>query len=220
MNRAVGFLILSLLVVPAIADSAKKPPSFKLTKLESVYKDAGSLEFDFVQEVFQELLARTSTSTGHIQLSKPHFLLWKTDQPERSVLVSDGKKVHYYTPEAGVDNKGQVMVQPLGFLTRHPLYQILAGRVPMTKQFRQDKVESRGKAGFLLTLVPRKRMADLTTVELKISPKYRITEMKLNRSSGNWTRFTLKNIELGAKLPTKLFRFVAPSGTEIVESKL
>lgn len=211
-------LVLSSLSFAGGAPEAKKAKAgFSLAKLQATYKGSGSLEGDFVQEVYQASLARTKTSKGTIKLSKPNFVRWEIYEPEASVMVSNGRKVFYFTPDARGKGKGQVIERKASELERQPLFQILTGNASLEKEFSILKKE---KAGDLtsLTLKPKKEMADLEQVILRVSSKYLIEEMILETQSGNKTKFTLQNQSLGAKLPAPIFDFKAPAGTEVVNN--
>jgi len=195
----------------------KKKSTFSLSKLQSSYKNAASLESDFIQEVYQASLARTKTSKGNLKLSKPNLVRWEIHEPEASIMVSDGRKVSYFTPDARGKGKGQVIERKAAELERQPLFQILTGSASLEKEFILKKQEKAGDTTNL-TLEPKKEMADLEQVTLKVGPKYLIEEMILETQSGNKTKFTLQNQALGAKLPAQIFEFKAPAGTEVVKN--
>jgi outer membrane lipoprotein carrier protein len=216
---------------PAFASGkTSKEGGFSLGKLQAAYKDSGSLETDFVQEVYQASLARTKTSKGTLKLSKPNFVRWETYEPEASVMVSNGRKVYYYTPDARGKGKGQVIERTAGEISKQPLFRILTGTAPLDKEFKVEKqAEISGpKAGnpeektaektTELHLKPRKHMGDLVAVHLKIDSNYLIQELITESESGNKTKFTLQNQALGAKLPPALFDFKPPADTEVLQN--
>ena len=45
----------------------------------------------------------------NLKLSKPNLARWEIYEPEASVMVSDGHKLSYYTPDARGKGKGQVI---------------------------------------------------------------------------------------------------------------
>jgi outer membrane lipoprotein carrier protein len=206
----------------AVSGATPSAALAELEKLEKVYAQAGRVEADFRQEVYQAALARTKVSSGSITLSKPNLVKWETLQPERSVLVSDGRRVHYYSPDARGKDKGQVIVRPPRELEQQPIFRILTGRTPFQKEFALEG--SHGEAGAdtasppskRLVLVPKAPMGDLERLELSISDKYLILEMILHNKSGNRTKFTLQNQRLGDRLPPAVFAFTPPPGTEVL----
>lgn len=218
-SAAMTLSILCALALISPASAAKPVPAkttFSLVKLHETYKKTSSVEADFTQEVYQASLGRTKTSKGAIKLAKPNLVRWEIFEPEASVMVSDGRKVSYFTPDARGKGKGQVIEKKAQELERQPLFKILAGNAPLNEEFTVEKSAAVEKNGYELSLKPKKPMADLERVKLKVSAKYLIEELNLETHSGNKTKFTLQNQALGAKLPTQLFQFKPPADTEIV----
>lgn len=234
MTKSKNFLCGSLVTLCLLGFAAPAPavekakleaakPGISLTKLQTAYKQAGSVAADFTQEVYQASLARTKTSQGSLKLSKPNLVRWETESPEASVMVSDGRKLSYFTPDARGKGKGQVIEKKAGELERQPIFRILTGSSPLDKEFEIEKQEE--IAGInpeakltQVTLKPKKPMGDLERAKLKVNSKYLIEELILEAQSGNTTKITLQNQTLGAKLPGALFQFKAPPGTEVVKN--
>jgi outer membrane lipoprotein carrier protein len=221
--------VLPFLTFPTTAfslEKAKAPPKekkFSLSLLHQKYKQAASLEADFVQEVYQASLARTKTSKGSLKLAKPNLVRWEIYEPEASVMVSNGSKVFYFTPDARGKDKGQVIIHRAKELSQQPLFRILTGSSSLEKEFtveKQTKPEAIAAGGGLTTLLlkPKKAMGDLKAATLKVNAKYLIAELILETQSGNKTKITLQNQTLGAKLPPRLFDFKPPPGTEEVRN--
>ncbi len=61
------------------ATKAAKPPktTFSLEKLQAAYKNTGSMEADFLQEVYQASLSKFKTSKGSLKMSKPNMIRWE-----------------------------------------------------------------------------------------------------------------------------------------------
>lgn len=213
----------ALSTLPAIADTPKVPvkKKFSLMKLHSSYKSTASLEASFVQEVYQASLARTKTSHGSLKLSKPNLVRWEIHEPEQSIMVSDGRKVSYFTPNARGKGKGQVIERKATELQRQPLFRILTGASPLDEEFKvesQAQIEGKDQKLTELVLRPKKPMGDLEKATLRVDSKYLIEELILETQSGNKTKITLQNQNLGAKLPSQLFDFKPPSDTEILRN--
>jgi outer membrane lipoprotein carrier protein len=221
-----AFALFLLFAVPAHAVDKSKISTVKkisLDKLQNTYKNKASLESDFIQEVYQASLARYKTSKGNIRLSKPSFVRWEVSEPEASVMVSNGRKVSYFNPDARGKGKGQVIERAASELERQPLFRILTGSAPLTKEFtivKQEKMPgiTKGETLTELTLKPKKSMGDISQVRLQVDAKYLIRELNLENENGNKTKITLQNQSLGDKLPTALFDFKAPEGTEIIRN--
>lgn len=224
MKRTALALFLVSFGAHALAPEAKAP-KVSLAKLQISYRDAATLRADFVQEVFQATLARTKTSTGEIYLKKPNLFRWEVKEPEASHTVSDGKKLHYFTPNAGAKGKGQVIVRPSRDLTRQPLFQILTGTTALQEEFlvlKSERIDGivAGESETRLTLQPKKstHWQEVDEIALTVSSKYLISEINILHTSGNKTRIRLQNQTLGSKLSPKLFHFSAPQGAEVIQN--
>ena len=225
MTKSLSVLLVFSFLFPVIGFSeqkTKKSSPFSLDQLQEKYRSSESVSADFVQEVYQAALAKTKTSKGHLKLSKPNFLRWEIDEPESSVMVSNGNKFSYFTPDAKGKGKGQVIERKAKELQKQALFRILSGASNLNKEFEilknsQSSEQDKAKILTSLELKPFKPIGDVTTVSLKISANYLIQEIYLVNTAGNKTRITLQNQELGDKLPTALFDFHPPQGTEIVK---
>lgn len=187
-----------------------------LDKIQAVYRKAPSVQADFEQEVYQATLARTKSSRGSLVVVKPDKVRWEIHAPERSIMVSDGRKVNYFTPDAGAEGNGQVIVRPAQFLSRHTILQILNGSIPIQREFKLLKVVKVSNSRRKIRLQPKKTLSDVAKIEMLIDPKFRIVGIEIEHRSGNRTKISLKNLRLKDKLPTSLFQFTPPKGTEIV----
>lgn len=224
----IRFLPLALLFSSANANAVDKAKlstkkTFSLEKLQKSYKNTGSLEADFLQEVYQASLSKTKSSKGTLKLSKPNKVRWEIHEPEASVLVSNGRKVFYYTPDARGKGKGQVIPRSATELEKQPLFRILTGASPLTKEFKLLNQEQQpgiieGEKWTQLTLKPLKAMGDISQVLLKVNSKYLIQELITESETGNKTKITLQNQVLGAKLPAALFEFKPPADTEVLQN--
>ncbi|HEY8280021.1 MAG TPA: outer membrane lipoprotein chaperone LolA [Bdellovibrionota bacterium] len=200
-----------------------KMKKFSLSKLQATYKKNASLEADFIQEVYQASLGRTKSSKGNLKLSKPNFARWEIYEPEASVMVSNGHKLSYYTPDARGKGKGQVIERKAADLQKQPLFRILTGASALSEEFKVEKQEQgvgivEGEKWTELVLKPQKKLNDIVQVELKVDPNYLIQELTTETENGNKTKITLQNQTLGAKLPPALFEFKAPADTEVIQN--
>jgi len=205
----------------AMLRQGKKSKAFSLSRLQETYAKTASLEADLVQEVYQESLGRTKTSSGSIRLSKPNKIRWETYKPEENIMVSNGSRLWYYNPQAN-QGKGQAIERSAREISQQPLYRILTGSANLEKEFKIEKTESikgiaKNQDFTKLLLKPQKATGDLERVVLTINSKYLITEILLENTSGNHTKISLQNQKLGAKFPAVLFNFKPPPGTEILK---
>ncbi len=211
------FLIYTLL---CLIPNARAEDSFSIKRLEAKYKSAKSLEADFVQEVFQATLAKVKTSKGNIRLRKPGSVRWEIYEPEASIMVSNGRKLWYYTPNAGTKGKGQVIERSANELSKQPLFQILTGTSGLEKAFTVVKTEAKEEKELTeVTLKPKQSSGPLELVRLTVDDKYLISEVFLKNTTGNTTKISLLNQHLDATFPAVLFNFVPPAGVDVIKNQ-
>lgn len=203
---------------------AKAGLKFSTKRLQDTYRNAPSIEATFQQEVYQASLARTKTSSGKLALERPSRIHWEVLEPEKSLTISNGTKLWYYTPNAGVSGKGQVMERSARQIMQQPLFRILTGSADLTNEFTIEKQEQmagivRGGAVTKLTLMPKraKLWGDMERVILTVDPNYLISKILIHSRSGNRTKITLQNQKVGSKLSPNLFDFSPPAGTEVLK---
>lgn len=226
-------LALTILLVGGLFESSararnrlqKKPTSKKvsvsqainpLKEFEKTYSEAKSLEADITQEVYQATLDRTKTSKGSIKLAKPGFVRWDTLEPEMSVMVSNGRALWYYSPQAAGKEKGQAISQDPKEIQKQPLFRLMTGTKAIEPDFKQESSKALEKGGFEFKLSPVASMGDLKTVTLKVSEAYLIETVDLEYNSGNKTKIMLQNQKLNGKFPAEIFQFKPPAGTEVL----
>lgn len=191
---------------------------FSLAVFEAKYKNAKSLEADFTQEVFQATLAKIKTSSGSIVLAKPNKIRWETYKPQPNLMVSNGRKLWFYTPAQSANDKGQVIEHNASRLQSQPLFRLLSGAAKLAEEFRISSQKSTAQ-GFEISLVPKKTQGDLERVSLELDSNYLISLINLENRSGNKTKISLQNLRLDSKFLSVLFDFSPPPGVERVQAE-
>jgi outer membrane lipoprotein carrier protein len=189
--------------------------SFSLSHFAEKYRAAKTLEADFTQEVYQATLAKIKTSSGTIALSKPNRIRWETHQPEKSVMVSNGRKLWFYNPNQGA--KGQVIEHSATYMKSQPLFRLLSGEGKLEEEFQLINAKPL-ENGFDFSLKPRRPSGDLERVQILTDRNYLISMIILNNRSGNKTKISLQNLGLDSKLLSVLFDFTPPPDAEIVKA--
>ncbi len=221
-----NILWIAALLLPALGFAANPKGEIKLStkQLQDTYRKAETVKADFQQEVFQASLARTKTSSGTLAIESPNKIHWEITAPEKSLTISNGRKLWYYTPNAGTSGKGQVIEKSSPLVFNQPLFRILTGSADLTKEFtvaKEQRLEGivPHAAVTKLTLKPKRASAwgDTKEVELTVQSNYLISEVLIRGLSGNRTKISLQNQQLGTKLSPKLFDFSPPAGAELIK---
>ncbi len=197
-------VLLGLLIISQASQVYGKKPD--LLKLETLYKNLGSIKAVFTQSVFQATLDRTKVSHGILYLQKPHKIRWEVQKPTKSLLVSNGKKVWYYSPAHSGKHKGEVSVHSADYLKNYVFLRILDGSIKLKEAFTIKKKVT-NKNSYTLFLQPKKEMNGLLRLELTVNSKSLIEKLVLHQETGNQIKIALKNMKLNVNLPLTLFQF-------------
>ncbi len=216
MRLAFGLIAASVLVPQMAAAKAVREVPEALQKVESRYKEAGTLQASFEQEEVSKALGDTKKSQGKIAWKAPDRLKWETETPDPNLLVSDGKTMWFYTPPFDESEKGQVIIRKAAQMKNRLIDALLAGR--FSSAVKQGlRIEALPDNTF--KLLPRKgTVGSLKVAQVKIEPeKHQIVQVSLEYRDGNRSSINLSAIELGRPIPTETFTFKVPPRTEVLK---
>lgn len=214
--------ILLVLSIEAHAQAAKtattppKAPSIpvELKKIESKYTSAKTLEAKFTQTQEVKLTGTKKESSGVVTLQIPSHFRWETLSPDKNLLVSDGNKFWFYTPPFAAGERGQLLEKKTSDVQSELASVLLSGNFSRIKNV---KIKRKSKTVF--QLIPHAGVAgSVKLAEIEISPKDSVIErVLLEHEGGNRAEVRLKEVKLGAVVDPGMFRFVTPSGTDIIK---
>ena len=188
------------------------PPLLK--EVEDRYAKAATLTATFVETTKSAALKTTKTSSGTLSFKRPGKVRWETLQPDKNLLVGDGKQFWYYTPPFDEGDSGQYSVRDAAKVQSKFAQLLLSASFSSNEATRSMKVKAAGPNTF--TLIPRKGTAGtVKEAVLTIDPTQKlITEIQLTHRDGNQTHIVLSGIELGKPLEDATFQFTPPPNTE------
>jgi outer membrane lipoprotein carrier protein len=149
---------------------------------------------------------------GEVQFAKPGRMRWSYEEPQASLVVSDGETLWIYDPEAR-----EAQHLPLGqaFLSGAAI-QFLMGSGQMLEQFAVKAAEC-GERSVHLVLTPHED-APYERIELVADPETgAISETTVVDLLGNRTRVTFEDVETNVGLTPDTFHFDPPAGTRVIE---
>lgn len=200
------------------ADAGKDCAASMARKIQSHYDGVRDLTARFTQvsEVVslgaEAAAAPPATSSGEVSFARPGKMRWSYEQPEPSLVVTDGEDLWIYDP-AG--NEAQRMHAGEGFLSGAAL-QFLLGRGAIDRDFRVSALAC-GPEQTRLALAPRKSAA-YEKLEIRVDPASgEIVQTAVFDLVGNVTRVTFESVRTNTGLADELFRFSPPDGVRVVE---
>ena len=185
--------------------------------IQKQYESVSDLGAAFVQTARSVTLGgagRTGadTSRGTVVFAKPGKMRWSYEEPEPSLVVSDGKTLWLYDP---VHSEVQRTSVTDGYLSGAAI-QFLIGEGHMRRDFRVTEI-SCGEGAALLELVPRtdatyeklRVLADLASGEVRRTTIFDLV--------GNVTEVTFSDVRTNQHPAEAVFRFEPPDGVEVID---
>ena len=156
--------------------------------------------------------AATTTSRGRVAFAKPGRMRWSYEEPEPSLVVSDGRTLSLYDP-----SRGELQRLPIseGFLSGTAI-QFLLGEGDLRREFEVAPIACEADA-FELDLVPRKP-ATYERLRLRIdAASGDVVRTGIVDLLGNRTEVEFADIEVDFDPPPELFQLEPPEGTRIID---
>lgn len=186
-------------------------------RVQRFYARARDFSAAFQQTYDYVAFGRQEARAGTVRVKKPGLVRWEYDQPEKKLLVIDGKSFWSYVPE---DN--QVMVKrDLKGNEASAAFSFLWGRGDLLAEFSARKVEPpaglpAGTQGEALELLPKKP-GSVQRVVFVVDPKGAVLASVLTDAQGNLNRLVFVDGKLDQRLDGKLFVFEVPKGASVQE---
>jgi len=180
-------------------------------RLESFLRNLSSLQATFVQTIYGENGRRLEKSSGQVALLRPGQFRWDYQTPFPQTIVADGEKVWFYDPELA-----QVTVKPMGTaIGETPALLLLGSDRPLEDDFSFVEMKPDGER-LWVELRPRQEDASFTAVRMGFHGE-QLAAMELLDNFGQRTRLELSEYQHNPTLAPELFRFVVPTGVDVLE---
>jgi outer membrane lipoprotein carrier protein len=184
--------------------------------LQARYEHVTDLRAHFVQTTRAAYTGAIApdpvTSRGHMVVAKPARMRWVYEEPEESVVVSDGETLWIYDPAF---KEAQRLPVGEGFLSGAAV-QFLLGEGDLRRDFAITLVTCDAGAA-QIELVPR-TPASYEKLRIAVDPATgSVTRTEIVDLVGNHTVLELSQLETNVRPDPAVFRFVAPEGVSVVE---
>ena len=209
---------LSLGTVISTSGAAEAVPSDLIATIQ-VYRKAESLLFEVRKTVKNPMLEKETTFKGIIKLLKGKFY-WETTEPEKSLLIYDGKLLWsvQYPPQEFKDAPLQVAKMNLKAQKKSPLIlSDLFGTRPFGQIF---KVEAKSKNGNIVEYNLKEKKSDtgLKNLVIKVDNKaQRIVSLSYLDEVDNETRIDFRSTQFDIKIRQGLFSYKPPQNAKVTE---
>ena len=152
-------------------------------------------------------------STGTVVFAKPGKMRWSYEQPDESLVVSDGEILWLYDP---LHREAQRLTVARGDYMSGAGIQFLLGEGDIRGEFRIT-AESCDAGDARLELLPR-RPASYEKLRIRTDPRSgEILATTVVDLLGNVTEVSFSEIRPNLSPPSELFRFDPPSGVRVID---
>jgi outer membrane lipoprotein carrier protein len=221
-----AFALIGLLTAPVASTAGEEKTKAKpqpdrcrdraATAVQKRYEGVRDVSANFKQTTHGARLGTTpdkpASSRGRVMLAKPGKMRWTYEEPEPSVVVSDGKTVWIHDPAF---NEVQKLPAAEGFLTGAAA-QFLLGAGDMRRDFFVEAV-SCSETAAELELVPR-QPATYEKLFLQVDPKTGdVRKTRIVDLLGNVVEVEFSEQQFNSKPAESEFRFEVPEGAKVIE---
>src|SRR4030095_5309452 len=222
-SRTTALVLAAALWGAAAAAGEEKPPAAQsdrcrdraATAVQSHYEGVRDVSARFEQTTHAARLGTTpdkpATSRGRVSLAKPGKMRWTYEEPEPSVVVSDGKTVWIFDPAF---DEVQKLPAAEGFVTGAAA-QFLLGAGDMQRDFKTTAVSCSEPAAEL-ELVPR-QPATYEKVLLVVEPATgNVRQTRIVDLLGNAVVVEFRDQKFNLNPPASEFQFDVPPGAKVI----
>jgi outer membrane lipoprotein carrier protein len=220
-----GFsLFLCILLVSFAHTGQAETPEQAATRLQNRYDSIKSLSFNFVQNTRGQLTGRPKTGRGQAYFLKettPGKMRWNYSDPDRQVLVSDGKSFSMY-----FESLQQMIVTPATALQQDLTYSFFTGNGNLLEDFTiseaDNKTANEEEVCSIIKLTPKVKQSQVASIHIWITEDSLIRRMEIldlfdTLTVLNFSDLQVDNLESeNKKTMEQLFSFTPPEGTEII----
>lgn len=228
--RSIQILLLSFLLLIPARLPANETPEATAERLQQRYDEIHSLQFDFTQDTRGQLAGRPKTGTGQaffvrdITGTNPGMMRWNYTSPDRQVLVSDGKTFSMY-----FETLRQMIVTDADVMKRDLTYSFFTGRGSLREDFTVSAADNHFSTDpqesktVIIKLTPKQMQSQVAAIHLWVTADSLIQRIEILDHFDTLTVLNFSHLEVNKLSPDnpalmkRLFTFVPPEGTEIIE---
>jgi outer membrane lipoprotein carrier protein len=170
---------------------------------------------DFTQQVFDADGNSIQQDNGSLAVSKPNLLRWQINQPNESLIVSDGKALWLYDPFIE-----QVSIYAIdGALSNTPIL-LLAD--PEQKTWQNYTVELINKNHYLIKSKDSNsqvKSLELTFTNSNKNSSLILSEFVIIDATGQLSRVRLKQVKKLTNKQNEIFTFSLPQGVDVDDQR-
>ena len=195
--------IAAFAVFPLLAEAGA------VDQLHQFLTSTRTLKAEFSQMVIGKGGRKPQQSSGLVAISRPGKLRWDIQKPYPQLVVGDGEKIWIYDTELK-----QVTVRKAGQAIGGSPAALLSGNNDLEKNFTLSEA---GEAEGMIWVEATPKSSDSGFEKVRLGfAGGDLRAMELHDSFGQTTQIRFSKLERNPALPATTFKFVPPSGVDVV----
>lgn len=162
-------------------------------------------------------VGKVRVSKGKIQIKKGGKLRWDTLEPQKSMILMDGKNI--WMVDEPVSEGEPVTVLKASNPKKsqpHTIVSFLMGKAEIKKGYDLKKVSEFNAEYDKVELTSKEKEPQITELALVVGKKHQtIKEIHFQDLIGNDVKLEFSNIEMGKKIKSEVFKYTPPKGAEV-----
>jgi len=201
--------IYSLIIFTVLSGSAQAAD--KAQELTGLLNGIKTMRADFTQTIYDNRGQAIQKSTGKMALERPGKFRWQVGKPIPQTIIANSERLWIYDPDLE-----QVTIRSLKVETGEAPALILSHQnADLEKNYQIQSMKPQGTLQWFL-LKPKKNDNMFASVKMGFA-NTQLKEMVLQDQIGHSTRVQFQKIEMNISLPSSLFKFIPPKGTDIID---
>lgn len=207
LKGALFTLGLSLAAMPVLADVAAADQLIQRLKNITTFKA------HFVQNIQGAQGEKMAKTQGELVVSRPGKLYWKTQKPDTTIVIADGKFVWTYDVELE-----QVIQQELKEALRNSPASLLMGdTTKISGTFDIAFAKNCGEKQLCYQLTPKEKDSAFSTIHLRFVDD-KLSEVRMHDPLGQKVHTKFSGIVVNQSVDQKLFNFTPPKGVDVIQA--
>lgn len=212
MAQAMVFvLVLSLVLVNPFKGVRGQTIEEVLNRIQNFYEKTESIRGSFVQET-EFPSSKKESRKGRVWIKKPGLFRWEYLEPEKFIIISDGRNIYVHYPE-----ENQAFVYPSGKAVSSQLaLGFMSGRGDIRKDLKLESFKALEKDLWQLNFLTTHSDSQIERISLLVNLSTgEVKEFLLYYLSGERVKIIFENLEYNAELSSKIFKFNPTKRTKI-----
>lgn len=181
------------------------------TDLIQLLNNVNSMQGHFVQTVLDGRGRTLNQTQGRMALQRPGKFRWETLEPNKQLIVTNGRKVWIYDPDLE-----QVTIR---YLTKEagetPALLLSNTNTTLQKNFNVQTTQSKSSVQWFL-LTPKDRGNVFEAIKLGFVNRH-IQQMQLQDHLGHVTKIQFNGVVINPGLSPSTFVFRSPSNVDVID---